>query len=383
MRRLPRTVTDALDAIAEAEAAEAVDLALARLLAGLDVEHARREGLPVDPDRARAVALTGALVSRARRDGHAAVALADHAGQPFPEDEHARSAFRGLPPLPDAALWRRFLEASPVAGDAASAAPLVIEPRPDTEGGDRLAFRRFVDAERRVARAVSARLAVEPGETGEAAREAFAALFSPREDGALDRQALAAAAALRQRALFVAGGPGTGKTYTAARLLALVLADRPETRVALAAPTGKAAQRLTESIRDALNALPDALAEPLRSSEAVTLHRLLGAHPERAGFRHDVRRPLPHDLVLVDEGSMIDLPMFDALLAALRPRPGSSSSGTRTSWRPWRPGRPSPTSVPRAREAQRPTSPPSARTSASRTCPPARTPRRSPPPSCA
>lgn len=327
MRRLPRTVTDALDAIAEAEAAEAVDLALARLLAGLDVEHARREGLPVDPDRARAVALTGALVSRARRDGHAAVALGDHAGRPFPEDEHARSAFRGLPPLPDAASWRRFLEASPVAGDAASAAPLVIEPRPDTEGGDRLAFRRFVDAERRVARAVSARLhvlseaegTVELGETGEAAREAFAALFGPREDGALDRQALAAAAALRQRVLFVAGGPGTGKTYTAARLLALVLADRPETRVALAAPTGKAAQRLTESIQRALGGLPDALAEPLQDSEAVTLHRLLGAHPERAGFRHDARRPLPQDLVLVDEGSMIDLPMFDALLAALRP----------------------------------------------------------------
>ena len=125
-------------------------------------------------------------------------------------------------------------------------------------------------------------------------------------------------AALRQRVLFVAGGPGTGKTYTAARLLALVLADRPTARVALAAPTGKAASRLTDSIGSALPGLPTDLAEAV-PVEAVTLHKLLGAHPERAGFRHDARSPLPHDLVLVDEGSMVDLRLFDALLAALRP----------------------------------------------------------------
>jgi exodeoxyribonuclease V alpha subunit len=303
-------VTDALDRIAEAEAADAIDLALGRLLAGLDAEHALREGRAGDPERARALALTGALVSRARRDGHAAVALDEHAGRPFPEDEHARPAFRGLPRLPDAPAWRRHLEASPVAGGAASTAPLVLD-------RGRVAFRRFVDAERRVAEAVAARLGADEAGPSPAAREAFAALFPPRADGSLDRQALAAAAALRQRALFVAGGPGTGKTYTAARLLALALADVPTSRVALAAPTGKAAARLSESVADALDGL-GALGETV-PTEAVTLHRLLGAHPERAGFHHDARRPLPHDLVLVDEGSMVDLPLFDALLAALRP----------------------------------------------------------------
>ncbi|MEM1057378.1 MAG: exodeoxyribonuclease V subunit alpha [Bacteroidota bacterium] len=318
MRRLPPRVTDALAAIEEAEAADPIDLALARLLAGLDLEHARRDGRPEDPERARAVALTGALVSRARRDGHAAIALDEHAGRPFPEDEHARSAFRGLPRLPEVSDWRRFLEASPVVGDASSPAPLVIEPRPTTEGGDRLAFRRFVDAEHRVAASVSARLGAEAEGPRDSARDAFPTLFVPREDRALDRQALAAAAALHQRMLLVAGGPGTGKTYTAARLLALVLADQSGTRIALAAPTGKAAQRLSESIQGALASLPENLAEGV-PTEAVTLHRLLGAHPEREGFRHDARRPLPHDLVLVDEGSMIDLPLFDALLAALRP----------------------------------------------------------------
>ena len=314
MRRVPTEVRQALDQIADAEAAEPIDLALARLVAGLDAEHADR-----DPARARTLALSAALVSRARRDGDSAVALADHAGRAFPEDAHSRAG-RGLPTLPALDVWRGHLEASPTVGGPDAATPLVWEP-----DAGRLSMRRFATAEARVACALASRLtaavpggvAVESGEPSDAVRDAFAALFAPRPDGALDRQALAAAAALRQRALFVAGGPGTGKTYTAARMLALVLADVPDTRVALAAPTGKAAGRLAESIADALGDL-GALGEPV-PTEAVTLHRLLGASAHRPGFRHDARSPLPHDLVLVDEGSMISLPLFDGLLAALKP----------------------------------------------------------------
>ena len=307
MRSLPRAVTDALRQLDDGEAAEPVDLALARLVAGLDAEH----GAP-DPGRARALALTTALVSRARRDGHSAVALADYAGGPFPGETP-----RGLPTLPALADWRRALSESPAVGGPDEPCPLVWEP-----DAGRLSLRRFATAERRVAAALAVRL--DPTGTGapdpapsDAARAAFAALFPRREGGALDRQALAAAAALRQRVLLVAGGPGTGKTYAAARMLALVLADAPGTRVALAAPTGKAAGRLAESIADAAGGLGP-LGEPV-PTEAVTLHRLLGASFDRPGFRHDARSPLPHDLVLVDEGSMVDLPLFDALLAALRP----------------------------------------------------------------
>ena len=306
MRRLPPPVVRDLDALAEAEAVLPIDLALARLIAGLDAEHAAP-----DPARQRTLALATALVSRATRDGHSGIALVDHAGETFPEEEHSRSAFRGLPEMPALDVWRGHLDASPTVGGPDAGCPLVWD-------GDRLALRRHWDAERRVARAVLGRLAPVTEAPSEAARAAFGRLFPPRPDGRLDRQALAAAAALRQRVLFVAGGPGTGKTYTAARLLALVLADRPTARVALAAPTGKAASRLTDSIGSALPGLPEGLAEAV-PVEAVTLHRLLGAHPERAGFRHDARSPLPHDLVLVDEGSMVDLRLFDALLAALRP----------------------------------------------------------------
>lgn len=301
MRSLPEAVLQTLRALDDGEAVTALDLALARLVAGLDGEHG-----DADPGRARTLALSTALVSHARRDGHSAVALADYAGGPFPGETP-----RGLPRLPPLADWRRQLEASPAVGGPGAACPLVFD-------GERLALRRFATAEARTAGALAARLAPAADAPSDAAREAFAALFPPRADGALDRQALAAAAALRQRVLFVAGGPGTGKTYTAARLLALALADAPGTRVALAAPTGKAAARLAESVAVALTGIPDRLAAPV-PTEATTLHRLLGASPDRPGFRHDARRPLPHDLVLVDEGSMVDLPLFDGLLAALRP----------------------------------------------------------------
>ena len=308
MRKLPHAVADALDRIAEAEAAAPIDLALARALAGLDAERAEA----ADAARARTVALSAALVSRARRDGHSAVDLDEHAGHVFPEDEHARGAsFRGLPRLPDLDTWLDHLGASPAVGDPEAAAPLIL-----TDG--RLAFRRHWDAERRVAAAVAHRLGAATEAPPEAAVAAFPRLFPPREDGVLDQQALAAAAALRQRVLLVAGGPGTGKTYTATRILALLNTARPGLRVALAAPTGKAAARLGESLTAGVAGLPEDLRRGV-PTEAVTLHRLLGAHPERSGFRHGPKRPLPHDLVLVDEGSMVDLGLFDALLGALRP----------------------------------------------------------------
>ncbi len=298
MRRLPPLVRSTLDRLAGGEA-QALDLALARLLAGLDAEHGTD-----DPARARTVALSAALLVQARRDGHSAVVLSDWAGRPFPGD-----ADDPLPHLPDLGTWTDHLTASPVVGGPGEAYPLVVD-------GHRLALKRFWDAEGRVADAVRARLSPDPVAVTEAVRNVFAALFP--HDTRIHGQALAAAAALRGRVLFVAGGPGTGKTYTATRLLALLLAARPGLRVALAAPTGKAAQRLAESLATGVAGLPEALRAGI-PSEAVTLHRLLGASPHRSGFAHDARRPLPHDLVLVDEGSMVDLPLFDALFAALRP----------------------------------------------------------------
>jgi exodeoxyribonuclease V alpha subunit len=128
-----------------------------------------------------------------------------------------------------------------------------------------------------------------------------------------DRQRIAAALAATRWTTVLTGGPGTGKTTTVARVLALLAL--PGTRVALAAPTGKAAARLQESVREqaAGLALPDDLT-------AVTLHRLLGWRPDsRTRFRHDAEDRLPYDLVVVDETSMVSLTLMARLLEALRP----------------------------------------------------------------
>lgn len=154
-----------------------------------------------------------------------------------------------------------------------------------------------------------------PGEGGNAGR---------------DLQRLAAATAMARRVAIIAGGPGTGKTHTIARLLAAMhhLALDADTMldVALTAPTGKAAARMTEAVHQAVNRaradddvdLPAEVAERLTATEASTIHRLLGSRGGVA-FRHNRDNPLPHDVIVVDETSMVDLPLMARLLDALGP----------------------------------------------------------------
>ncbi|PUE10822.1 exodeoxyribonuclease V subunit alpha [Limnohabitans sp. T6-5] len=148
-----------------------------------------------------------------------------------------------------------------------------------------------------------------------------------------DWQKLACAVALRARLSVITGGPGTGKTYTAARLLALLLAlhdGASPLRVALAAPTGKAAARLKQSIDGSLQALKaqaagqegasldlDTLIQ--RIGAARTLHSLLGARPDTRQFQYNAAHQLDVDVLIVDEASMVHLEMMDALLQALPP----------------------------------------------------------------
>ncbi|HET7843112.1 MAG TPA: exodeoxyribonuclease V subunit alpha, partial [Xanthomonadales bacterium] len=140
-----------------------------------------------------------------------------------------------------------------------------------------------------------------------------------------DPQALASALALRQRLTVLCGGPGTGKTYTVVRLLALLAMRAPDARIALAAPTGKAATRMTASLQAGLPSLAQAIgrdegrshiAEALQL-EATTVHRLLKLGANQVTPRFDERRPLPLDVLVVDECSMLDLPLFTKLLRAV------------------------------------------------------------------
>lgn len=289
---------DMLHALHRTRQLEPVDVQLAELLV--------RRGELAGPPGA-ALALATAFASRARREGHSAVTLAQLV-------QHARAAARALAAAraatdggalgPDEALrahaaddadsaragwatgdegwWREQLSASEHVGDGSRPTVLVLQ-------GDLLQFKRYHEAEQRIATFVRQRMAT-------------------RTDGAVASFSI------------ITGGPGTGKTSRVAQLLVELTERYPDVRIALAAPTGKAAARLTESIRQRMDrvARETGVRSPL-PAEARTLHRLLGYSPQTDTFRSSGADPLDDDLVIVDEASMMDVLMLEALLRALKP----------------------------------------------------------------
>jgi len=256
--------------------------------------------------------------------GHTCVALDEltpHASGLLQRAQAAALPLPGLD-LPDAGGWLRLLTGSPLVWDETAAddsgAPLVL-------GGRRLYLRRYWDAETQVARQLHARMRQAPPVDAAAAAQVIATLFAPSSAASADWQRLACALALRSRLTLLTGGPGTGKTYTAARLLAALVATAPNPaalRVALAAPTGKAAARLKQAIDQAMLTLPALPGVPdlaARLGPARTLHSLLGARPDSRRFARNAAQPLEVDVLLIDEASMVHLEMMAAVLDALPP----------------------------------------------------------------
>ena len=208
-----------------------------------------------------------------------------------------------------------------------AASPLVTagdedgDPRPLRLAGSALYLDRYWREERQVAADLRELRAGRPGGVdGERLADGLRRLFA---DGVQERQRAAAEAAVLGRLTLVAGGPGTGKTTTVARIAAL-LAEQgpPEPLVALAAPTGKAAARLAEAVHEQAPALAvgDDVRAWLGELPATTLHRLLGRDPgSHTRFRHHRGNRLPHDVVVVDETSMVSLSLMARLVEAVRP----------------------------------------------------------------
>ena len=134
-----------------------------------------------------------------------------------------------------------------------------------------------------------------------------------------DWQLAAAITGVLNNFTIITGGPGTGKTTTVAKILAILYNIDPSLKVALAAPTGKAAARMAESLRNTTLPVDAALTEKLRSLSPSTIHRLLKSIKDNPYFRHNAENPLNFDVVIVDESSMIDIALFAKLLDAIGP----------------------------------------------------------------
>ncbi len=269
------------------------------------------------------VLLAAALTVRGTRAGSVVLDLAGAAGVIVPEAIEASGYLTDDPdaaridpaslPWPAPEEWVTACAASPLtAGPESSGRPLRM-----VDGSmwlDRYYVQESAVADALLARAADSPPSVDPVRLAAALERLF-------PEAADEDQRRAAEVGATTRLAVIAGGPGTGKTTTVARLLA-VLADQggPPLRVALAAPTGKAAARLTEAVRKAAAALDPADCARVGTPEATTIHRLLVSRPGiRSRFRHDRTNRLPHDVVVIDETSMVPLTLMARLLEALRP----------------------------------------------------------------
>ncbi|MGK5077118.1 exodeoxyribonuclease V subunit alpha [Janthinobacterium sp. HLX7-2] len=310
------------DGAAEAGHLRRLSAAFARFIATLD------EGAPAGPDTA-AVGVACVVLSELEGRGHSCLMLADLAGEPSQllgwseELWHAVLAVAG--PLPESTGgWRALLARAPQVwqvGAPEMQQPLVLD-------GERLYLRRYWRDETLVGGKIAARAQDLTTPPLAQVRQWLDILFDqPTRDAGPDWQKVACAIALRGKVAIITGGPGTGKTYTVASLLTLLFAVSPQPeqlRIALAAPTGKAAARLKQSIDKALSGLAEKVGEALpllelarRMGAARTLHSLLGARPDTRAFAHHAGNPLDVDVLIVDEASMVHLEMMASVLDAL------------------------------------------------------------------
>ena len=252
--------------------------------------------------------LGAALVSQRTLDGGVSLDLREYAGRPWPDD----GAHPGetAPALDE---WSRALRASAQVGAPGDFRPLILT------GGGRLYLHRYWEYEDALARNLAERAATRPAVDRAALRDAWRSL--PDRDGLSGGQRTAVVAAALRGLSVISGGAGTGKTTIVACILKLLSSQSKPERplsVRLAAPTGKAAGRLKEQLREHRQRLdPEGAIDEILPEDPATLHRLLGGTPGSSRFRHDATHPLPVDVLVIDESSMVDLALMAKVIAAL------------------------------------------------------------------
>ena len=219
--------------------------------------------------------------------------------------------------LPAEHTWIVQLRTSQVVGSPGEFKPLIL----DEKG--RLYLYRYWEYEQSLAESFKTRLALNIAQPpAKLLRQQLDRLFPRSADAGTDWQRVAACVAVQKKICVLSGGPGTGKTYAAARILALLLEQEQGAgrapAVALAAPTGKAAARLKEIMQQAKRTVDcsDEIKAAL-PEEAFTIHRLLGPVPGTPYFRYTAENQLPYDIVVVDESSMADLALMAKLFQAV------------------------------------------------------------------
>ena len=283
-----------IDCLRKEKILSPIDVHLAGLMK--KVSHPGSEGLY----------LAAALASHHRLEGNICLDLASVNGKQLMDDTD-------FPSCPELDEWLSILRSEDAVGKPGEYRPLILD-------GSRLYLYRYWEYEKKLADAIKQRAAHDPdGIDRKRLREGLKRLFSKDSPGETDWQKVAAFTSVMKKFCVISGGPGTGKTFTVAKILALLLELSGGTlRIALAAPTGKAAARLQESIKKAQSDLncPETIKTAI-ASEASTIHRLLKSIPDSPYFRYDAKNPLPVDVAVIDEASMVDLALMSKLVQAV------------------------------------------------------------------
>jgi len=254
--------------------------------------------------------LASALVSNSRSQGHICLDLKGVAGKYLFDGED------GTPfTCPDLTAWLEKLRQCSVIGKPGEFKPLILD------NDSKLYLYRYWDYQQKLANLIKDRIAEAEEEIiFEMIKKRLDQYFSPTSNDEIDWQRVAAVTAFQKKFCVISGGPGTGKTTTIAKIIAFLLeqSESNPPRIALAAPTGKAAARLQEAIKNTKNQLncSDRIKE-LIPEQASTIHRLLGTIPRSPYFRYNAQNLLPVDILFVDEASMVDLALMSKLVQAL------------------------------------------------------------------